>query len=97
MQGTDAKTKAKRGERMIEVKVRFWTNDITQGKGWIKPKHAWTQGVVSIERNKSHGIIPGYPRPFNSLMELPTVIEKVLIQHGVTLHLASKMDKYIIS
>lgn len=97
MQKTAASIKAKRGERMIEVRVRLWTNDIAKGKGWIKPKHAWTQGVVSMDRNESHDIIPGYPRPFNSLMELPAVIEKVLIQHGVTLHLASKMEKYIVS
>lgn len=89
-------TKAKLGQRMIEVRVRFWTNEIVEGKGWIRPKHAWTRGVISMERNESHGIVPSYPRPFNSLMELPAIIEKVLIQHGVTLHLASKMDKYVI-
>jgi len=89
-------TKAKSGERMIEVKVRFWTNGIAEGKGWIKPKHAWTRGVVLMKRNQSHGIIPEYPHPFNSLMELLAVIEKVLIQHGVILHLDYKMDKYII-
>lgn len=87
--------KARQGEKMIEVKVRFWTNDIATRAGYILPKHAWTTGVVRMERNDSHGIVPGYPRPFNSLMEIPAIIEKVLIQHGVILHRVKKMDKYI--
>jgi len=62
---------AKCGERMIEVKVRFWTGQIAEGEGQILPKHAWTSGVVRMERNESHSIIPKDPRPFNSLMELP--------------------------
>jgi len=86
---------AKYGERMIEVKVRFWTDEIAEGKGQIKPRHAWTAGVVRMERNESHGIISEYPRPFNSLMEIPAVIEKVLIEHGITLHRVYKMGKYI--
>ena len=67
------------GEKMIEVKIRFWTNDIANKGGYISPKHAWTSGVVRMERNESHGIVPGYPSPFNSLMEIPMVIEKVLM------------------
>jgi len=86
---------AKWGERMIEVKVRFWTDGIAEGKGRIKPKHAWTSGVIRMERNEPHSITPDYPHPFNSLMEIPGVIEKVLMQHGIALHPSSKMGKYI--
>ena len=86
---------AKYGEKMIEVKVRFWTNDIAKGEGQIKPRHAWTSGVIRMQRNESHGIIPSYPRPFNSLMDIPTVIEKVLMEHGIILHCDHKMAKYI--
>jgi hypothetical protein len=85
---------AKHGEKMIEVKIRFWTNDITPEAGKILPKHAWSHGVVRMEPNKSHGIIPGDPRPFNSLMDVASVIEEVLIQHGITLHRSPKMGKY---
>jgi hypothetical protein len=42
--------KAQQGERMIEVKIRFWTNDIADGKGNIFPKHAWSSGVVRMEK-----------------------------------------------
>lgn len=93
-QSTQA-VKAKYRERMIEVKVRFWTNEIAGREGYIIPKHAWADGVVRMERNKSHGIVPANPRPFNSLMEIPLAIEKVLIQHGVTLRCGRVMEKYI--
>ena len=88
---------AKYGEKMIEVKVRFWTNNIAYKEGLIKPKHAWASGVVRMERNDSHDIVPSYPVPFNSLMEISSVIERVLIEHGVQLHCDRKMAKYIKS
>jgi len=40
---------AKHGQRMIEVQIRFWTNDIAESKGQIVPKHAWASGVVKVE------------------------------------------------
>lgn len=86
--------KAQQGERMIEVKVRFWTDNIEKGKGFIRPKHAWARGVIRMERNDSHGIEPQDPLHFNSLMELLSVIEKVLINHGIVLHPVPKMKKY---
>jgi hypothetical protein len=76
---------AKHGQKMIEVKIRFWTNDIAE-QGKVIPKHAWASGVVRIEANQAHGIVPGKPRP--------SVIEKVLIEHGIVLHAGRKMKKY---
>lgn len=87
---------ARHGEKMIELKVRFWTDEIAEGKGRIRPKHAWTRGIITIERNDPHGIVPKRGCPFNSLMELPATVEKVLIDHGIKLHLYSKMDRYIL-
>lgn len=87
--------KANPGERMLEVKVRFWTNEIVEGKGQIMPKHAWTSGEVRMRHNESHGIIPEDSILFNSLMELPQVIERVLIQHGIKLHRDGITAKYI--
>lgn len=86
--------KPKYGEKMIEIKIRFWTNDIANREGHIMPKHAWVSGVVRMERNDSHGINPGNPRPFNSLMDISGVIEKVLIQHEIILHKDRVMEKY---
>jgi hypothetical protein len=79
---------------MIEVKIRFWTNNLATGKGSVLPKHAWPLGTVRMERNETHGIKPKRPRPFNSVMELTAVIERVLIDHGVVLHLEKRMRRY---
>jgi hypothetical protein len=86
---------ARLGQKMIEVKVRFWTNDISPEKGKINPKHAWSSGVVRIESNPSHGIVPGNPKPFHSLLDVGSVIEKVLIEQGIVLHPSKKMAKYV--
>jgi hypothetical protein len=87
--------KAPQGEKMIEVKVRFWTNDIAGGEGEIVPGHAWASGVIRMETNASHGIAPSRAVPFHSLMDLPAVMERVLIAHGVTLHISRRMGKYM--
>jgi hypothetical protein len=86
---------AAHGKKMIEVKVRFWTNDLADGKGKILPKHAWGAGVVRIASNDSHGIVPGTPVPFNSLAEVPAKIEKLLIDQGITIHKSDRMKKYM--
>ena len=86
---------ARHGERMIEIKLRFWTNSIAKGEKKIIPKHALTSGVVRLERNESHGIKPGKPLPFHSLLSVGAVIEKALIEHGIQLHPSRRMRKYI--
>jgi hypothetical protein len=87
---------AKYGQRMIEVQVRLWTDDLAGAKGRIRPKHAWGAGVVVIARNDAHGIVARDPVPFNSLMEIPGKIEKVLIDHGIEIHPSNRMAKYIV-
>lgn len=91
---TDSK-KAQQGEKMIEIKVRFWTNDLAAKEGHVIPKHGWTAGAVRMERNDAHGIIPSDPMLFHSLLDLSAVIEKVLTKHGVVLHPSARMKKYI--
>ena len=86
---------AKYGEKMIEVKVLFFTDGVASESGKIIPKNGWTSGVVRIDSNKSHGITPKNPVPFNSLLDVGTAIEKVLISHGITLHPSRKMRKYV--
>lgn len=87
--------RAKQGEKMIEVKIRFWTNKIAAKEGEIVPKHAWVAGVVRMERNDSHGIKPGNPLVFHTLLDVGSAIEKVLVNHGVVLHPNRKMRKYL--
>lgn len=86
--------KAQPNEKMIEVRIRFWTNDIAPTKGEISPKHSWDSGVVHMQSNTSHGIDPKNPKPFHTLMDLPAVIEKVLVAHGVQLHHGKQSLKY---
>jgi len=96
MAGDIEEREAEQGQRMIEVRVRFWTNDLTGdgAKGRIKPKHAWGSGIVRMKRNESHGIVSGKPIPFNSMMEMPAAIERALIEHGVKVHRSRKMKRY---
>src|SRR5258708_1782292 len=79
-----------KGVWMIAVQLRFWTSIVGE-PGGVVPKNAWTSGVVRIERSETHGIVPGSPRTFQSLSDLGTVVEKVLIEHGVTLHISKKV------
>ena len=85
---------AQHGQKMIEVKVRFWTDDLAE-EGHIIPKHAWTAGVVRMKRNESHGIVPEAPIPFNSLAEVSAVIEQVLIDHEIRLHASRRTQRYL--
>ncbi len=87
--------KAKYRERMIEVRVRFFTNGIDPRKGYIVPKHGWPNGTVQIDRNESHGIEPGNALHFASLMEIPLAIEKMLIKHDIKIHRARRLANYI--
>jgi hypothetical protein len=79
---------------MIEVRVRFWTNNIVKGRGQIMPKHAWGAGVVRMEPNKAHDIVSGEPHTFYSLMELPWRMERQPKEHGVVVHLSDLERKY---
>jgi hypothetical protein len=88
-------TEARHGEKMIEVKIRFWTDKIAAEDRKVIPKHARTSGVVRMERNGAHEIAPGAPLPFHSLLDVGAVIERALINHGVVLHPSRKMKKYL--
>ena len=95
LSGEMEEREAAHGEKMIEVKVRFWTDNLASAEGHILPKHAWTAGVVRLKRNVAHDIVPEQPLPFNSLMDLGAIIEQALIDHGVELHVSQRMRKYV--
>lgn len=86
---------AKHGQKMIEVKLRFWTDGIATEKGKVVPKHAWTSGVVRVTRNDAHGIKPGQPIVFHSLLEIGAAVEKLIIEQGIVLHPGRKDKKYL--
>lgn len=92
---TPESREARHGNKMIEVKVRFWTNDLAPKANTVIPGHAWTAGVVRLKPNPAHSISPSAPLPFNSLLELPVAIERLLIREGIVLHIGARMTKYI--
>ena len=77
--------RAPRGEKTIELRVRFFTNDIANRQGNILPKHAWDSGSVYTVVNESHGIAT-QGATFNSLPQVITAIEKVLMREGIQIH-----------
>ena len=83
------KVVARQGERTIKLSIKFRTDEIgSNGSGEITPKHAWDCGIVNVVSNKSHGIKAELEEKmcFNSMAELPAVIERTLELMGVTLH-----------
>ena len=59
-----------------------------------RPRHAWTSGMVALQRNDAHELQGGDPMPLNSMLELPAVIEKLLIRDKVKLHASDRMRRY---
>lgn len=87
--------KAGKNEKMITVNIKFFTNEIAEQPGRIKPKHAWTKGMLQLQANASHGIKASKDIPFNSLMELTHALERMLIREGITLHIYGSLGKYL--
>ena len=54
-----AEQEAVQGEKMIEVKVRFWANDIASDKDKIVPKRAWTSGIVRLKPTRRTALVLG--------------------------------------
>jgi hypothetical protein len=88
-------TQARHGEKMIEVRVRFFTNNLVRRPENISQKTARAKVVVTVEPNRLYDIVSTEPKSFNSLLDLGAVIEKVLIEHGIVLHPSQKMKKYM--
>jgi hypothetical protein len=81
---------------MLQVEIRFFTNNLPGNNGAILPRQAWAKGVVMIQPNELLGIKPrNRPIPFNSLIEIPSKIEKILARNEITLHLPLRMRKYL--
>ncbi|MDP1769704.1 MAG: hypothetical protein Q8L74_13015 [Nitrospirota bacterium] len=88
---------APHGQKMIEVTIRFWTNNISQKPGHVVKKECWDYGVVYMPKNSAHRIPSAPPVPFHSLLELLPKIEKLFIAHKVKLHPGKRSRKYLAS
>lgn len=86
---------ARHGERTIEINLRFWTDNLAEEEGHILPGNCWSSGVIGVPRNRAHDIGPTQPQPFNSLMEIPSVLEQIFIEAGIEVHIGGRMARYI--
>lgn len=77
--------KVPHGQKMIEVRLRFWTNAIAKKKDHIVPKHCWDHGTLYIVENEGHEVKHRW-KAFRSLTEVSRVIEKLLQEDGITIH-----------
>ena len=90
------RVKPKWGDRTIQLRVLFHTNNISRKAGWVVKREAWDRGTVVPYTNEFHGIVPRRPvAHFNSLAEIPFAIEKCLIAHGVKIRPGQKSRKYL--
>lgn len=80
---------------MVELTVRFWTNNISKKRGYIVKKECWDSGMIYMHENLAHGISSGSPVPFHSLLDLPAKIEKLVTKHKLKLHPGLRSRKYI--
>lgn len=74
-------------DKIIQVKIRFWTDGIAKKEGHIIPKHCYSSGYVLIAASRIHGIPTGIKAPFVSISGLPKAIDKVMAEAQLILHL----------
>ena len=73
---------APHGEKMITMKLKFWTNNIPLDN----PKMAWCSGVVHLVANRSRGLgrdTGTNPIPFNQLEEVTGDTGKIGIVEAI--------------
>jgi hypothetical protein len=51
-------------------------------------------GIARLTPNEPHGLKGSERLPFNSMAELPLVIEQVLIDNGITVHPGPRERNY---
>jgi hypothetical protein len=86
---------APHGQKMIELTVRFWTNNISKKKGYVVKREAWDSGTLYLHQNDAHGIRASGALQFYSLLDLPAKIEALITHNGIKLHRGKRSRKYI--
>jgi hypothetical protein len=90
-------SQAQRGEKMLEIRIKLWTDRIANAREEIVPKHAWDSGIVYMPGNKSHDIKSSASEKFHTLLGLPRAIESQLLKNHIQLHLSRCTRKYYAS
>jgi hypothetical protein len=84
--------KQKKGH-MIKVVVSFWTDEIANKKGQIKPKNCWDCGYVTLPKNVLHGIKPDQEH-FRKPSEILPTIEELLKRQNIKMWHSKSRDFY---
>jgi hypothetical protein len=84
--------KAKWGERMIKVEIKFFTNDLPKGTK-VDERTAWFKGLVKLSKNASRGIKPTKLN-FNSKAELLPKLNQLLQDNNINLVKPSKKVEF---
>jgi len=71
------------GKKTIEVRLRFFTDDLAQQDGHIVPKHCWSIGGASMPVNEDHGIESRQTVLFNSIAAILPAIEELFSANGI--------------
>ncbi len=71
------------GEKTIQLTITLWTNKIAKKDGHIKPRTCWEHGMVTLESNRSHGIV-GKQRAFRSIAHISGTVEDLLKDSNMT-------------
>jgi hypothetical protein len=79
--------------KMIQIKVYLWTDQLAPKKGAILPKHAWEGGWVFLPANKLHGIRANRKKAFHRFSELLDTVGDILRQNGINIHEAPPRRK----
>ena len=90
----NTKKKGVHGQKMLELRTRFFSNDIADEKGYVLAGNVWECGVVYLHPNDLHEIGQNKAEIFHSMAELPSAIEKVLIKNKVIIHRSKRTKKY---
>jgi hypothetical protein len=79
---------AKRGTKMIEVAVFFWTNDLPANK------HCRAKGKIKLVPNALHGIRGQREVHFQSLPDLLPKLERLFAEGQITVHPSQRERRY---
>lgn len=78
----DIMAKAKWGERMIRVSIRFWTDALPEE---ADERSSWDYGMISLDTNKSRAI-KADKIFFDSRKELLPKMKELLKRNKITLY-----------
>lgn len=78
---------------MIKVVISFWTDEIADKKGQIKPKNCWDYGYATLPKNVIHGIKADQEH-FKKPSEILQSIEELFKRQSIKMWHGKSKDSY---